>query len=254
MKKSTGFGVGLLIGFFAITSCHKEKGDFVEIKTVNFEGLSLAGGDYWNGSDGTGSFKSNGMTFENNFNLNYGSWDGFVYSEKSDVVTSDYTNQFSVFDSTYGLNQFALYYPPFGADAFASFKKDSSYIVQSISVCNSTYTALTIKNGDPYGFSKKFGGTSGNDPDWYKMTVIGYNTVGDSLKSIDFYLADYRFPDNTKDYIINKWTTVNLTSLGKINKLTFRFSSSDNGTYGMNTPAYVCLDNFKYEVVIPGIN
>jgi len=52
-----------------------------------------------------------------------------------------------------------------------------------------------MKNGTA-GFAKKFGGTSGNDQDWFKMTAIGYNAAGDSVKSVDFYLADYRFDDN----------------------------------------------------------
>ena len=79
---------------------------------------------------------------------------------------------------------------------------------------------------------------------------IGFNFQGDSVKAIDFYLADYRFDDNSKDYIVNKWTTVDLTSLGKINKVTFRFSSTDNSAYGINTPAIVCLDNIKYDVTL----
>ena len=252
MKKSKQFGMALLVSLSLFNACKKEKVDLTEIKTVSFENLPLGSSSFWNGSDGTGKFQSNGMTFKNNFNSDYGSWDGFVYSSKADIVTSDYTNQYSVFDNANGNNEFALYYPPFGGDAFASFVSDSLYLVKSISVCNSTYTALTLKNGDPYGFSKKFGGSSGNDKDWFKMTAIGYNAAGDSVKSIDFYLADYRFDDNSKDYIVSKWSTVDLTSLGLINKLTFRLTSSDNGQYGMNTPAYLCLDNLKYEFTISG--
>lgn len=248
MGKGKKLGMSLLLGIVFFTACKKEKVDFIEIKTVGFENLPLGITAFWDGSDGTGNFKSSGMTFVNEFNSSYGSWDGFVYSQKADILTADYTNQFSVFDGSNGLNKFALYYPPFGGDVFASFAKDSLYSVNSVSVCNSSYTALTMKNGDPYGFSKKFGGTTGNDPDWYKMTVIGFDAAGDSVKSVDFYLADYRFADNSKDFIISKWTTIDLSSLGKINKMTFRLSSSDNGAYGMNTPAYLCLDNFKYEI------
>jgi hypothetical protein len=190
-----------------------------------------------------------GVTFENNFNTSYGSWDGFVYSQKADIITPGFDNQYSVYDATNGTNKFALYYPPFGTDAFASFPAGVEYTIRSISICNSSYTALSMKNGDNY--SKKFGGTTGNDKDWFKMTAIGYNAAGDSVKSVDFYLADYRFDDNSKDYIVSKWTTVDLSSLGKINKMTFRLSSTDNSVWGMNTPAYVCLDNLKYEVVTP---
>lgn len=246
LKKSGGV---ILLFIVLLSACKKEKIDLVELRTVNLEDLSFGIDPYWNGSDEVGKFQSHDMIFENNFNTSYGSWDGFVYSAKNDVVQSDYTNQYSVFDASNGMNKFALYYPPFGSDAYAKFSNDSAYSVKSVSICNSTYTALTMKIGDP-SFAKKFGGLTGNDPDWFKMTIIGYNSLGDSIHSIDYYLADYRFSDNSKDYIIDKWTTVDLTSLGKINKLTFRFSSSDNGDWGMNTPAYVCLDNFKYEVFI----
>jgi hypothetical protein len=239
----------IFLFLISIVSCRKETGDLIEIKRADFELLALKNSTYWNGSDKAGKFASGGLTFENNYNTLFGSWDGFALSQKADVTTAGYGNQYSVFDISNGANNFAIYYPPFGSDAFASFPTGSEYIINSISICNSTYTALTMKIGDP-NFAKKFGGVSGNDPDWYKVTAIGYNAAGDSVKSADFYLADYRAADNSKDYIVNKWTTFNLSSLGKINKLTFRFSSTDNGSWGMNTPAYVCLDDLKYEQVM----
>jgi hypothetical protein len=244
--KNQFFAVAL--GLLVFSACNKD-GNLVETKTVDFENLTIGSSLYWNGSDGTGVFNSVGVSFKNNFNTTYGSWDGFAYSQKADILTPGINNQYSVYDATNGTNKFALYFPPFGADAFASFPAGIEYTIRSISACNSSYTALSMKNGDNY--SKKFGGTTGNDKDWFKMTAIGYNAAGDSVKSVDFYLADYRFDDNSKDYIINKWTTVDLSSLGKINKMTFRLSSTDNSAWGMNTPAYVCLDNLKYEVVTP---
>lgn len=249
MKNIKNHFFAVVLGLLVFSACHKDEGDLVETKTVDFESLTVGSSSYWNGSDGTGLFNSVGVTFENNFNTSYGSWDGFVYSQKADILTSGINNQYSVYDATNGTNKFALYYPPFGADAIASFPAGIEYTVKNISICNSTYTALSMKNGDNY--SKKFGGTTGNDKDWFKMTAIGYNAAGDSVKSVDFYLADYRFDDNSKDYIVSKWTTVDLSSLGKINKMTFRLSSTDNSAWGMNTPAYVCLDNIKYEVVTP---
>ena len=250
MKTIKNQFIAILFGLFLFIACQKEKGDLVEIKTADFESLTLGSTSYWNGSDGTGEFTSSGVKFINNYTSSYGSWAGFAYSQKADITNSGYDNQYSVYDAANGTNKFSLYYPPFGSDAFASFPAGVEYTVKSASICNSTYTALTIKNGDP-SFAKKFGGATGNDKDWFKMTAIGFNASGDSVKSVDFYLADFRTDDNSKDYIVNKWTTVDLSSLGKINKLTFRFSSSDTGAWGMNTPAYVCLDNVKYEVVTP---
>jgi len=240
--------ISLCLVFF--TACEKEEGDLVEIKTADLESLTTGSVSYWNGSDKTGEFNSSGIKFQNNFDASYSSWGGFGYSQKADISTSGVGNQYSVYDAGNGTNKFAIYYAPYTGDAFASFPLGAEYMISSVSVCNSTYTALCMKNGDT-GFSKKFGGTTGNDKDWFKMTIIGFNVAGDSVKSVDFYLADYSSDDNLKDYIINKWTTVDLRPLGKINKMTFRFTSTDNGAWGMNTPAYACLDNIKYEIVTP---
>jgi hypothetical protein len=61
--------------------------------------------------------------------------------------------------------------------------------------------------------------------------------------TVEFYLADFRFTDNSKDYIIKEWKWVDLTSLGNVDSLVFAMSSSDVGQYGMNTPAYFCIDD-----------
>jgi len=235
----------LIIAVIFLTSCHKNDTEKVEVKTIDFENLNPGTQGYWNGSDLTGNFNYGGMTFTNEYNTSYNSWQGFAYSQKADVTTAWFGNQFSVYDAANGINKFAIYYPPYGSDAFASFPDGTEKKIRSISVCNDTYAALSIKEGDD--FAKKFGGTSGNDQDWYKLTIVGYDAEGNVTGSVDFYLADYRFSDNSKDYIINKWTAVDLTSLGKVNKITFHFSSSDNGDWGMNTPATVCLDNIQYE-------
>jgi hypothetical protein len=116
--------------------------------------------------------------------------------------------------------------------------------VKSVDVCNNTYAALSMKNGDSY--CKKFGGTTGSDPDWYSVTLNGYDKNGQKVGSVTCYLADFRFADSSKDFIVNKWTTIDLSSLGKIHQLAFEFGSSDSGAYGINTPTYVCLDNIRY--------
>ena len=243
--KKFNVSAALLLMILFLVSCHKEDAENIEIKTIDFENLTIGSQGYWNGSDLSGDFTYNSMTFSNEYNTSFGSWQGFAYSQKADVLTAGFGNQFSVFDASNGINKFGIYYPPFGADAYASFPAGAERRIRSISVCNDTYAALSIKNGD--GFAKKFGGSTGNDQDWYKLTVIGYNAAGDSIGAVNFYLADYRFSNNTNDYIIDKWTPVDLTALGKVNKITFRFSSTDNGTWGMNTPATVCIDNIKYE-------
>jgi hypothetical protein len=100
-----------------------------------------------------------------------------------------------------------------------------------------------MKNGDQ--FAKKFGGASGNDADYFLLTVKGFNNGVAKSDTVNFYLADFRFSDNNQDYILDTWAWVNLQSLGDVDSLTFRLSSTDNDPlYGMNTPSFFALDNF----------
>jgi hypothetical protein len=247
MKKFRLLFVSAAASLLFLSSCEKDNNN--EIRSANFEKLTVGTSGYWNGADGSGVFQCEDMKFTNSY-TDAGAnsyWSGFAYSQKNDVTTADYGNQYSVYDSSNGNNKFAIFFPPYGEDVYASFPTGAEYLVKSISLCNSTYVALSMKNGDSY--AKRFGGTSGNDADWFKVTIKGFDVAGTSVGTVDFYLADYQSSDNTKDYIINKWTEVDLTSLGKINKLTFSFSSSDNSAWGMNTPSYTCIDNIKYEII-----
>ncbi len=202
MKSCKLLLAGMFAGLILLVSCEKENTANTETKTIDFEDLTVGAAGFWNGSDGSGAFISSGMTFTNEYDNQYGSWSGFSYSQKADVTTTWPDNMYSVFNTLNGSNKFVIYYPPYGADAYAGFPAGTERVMNSISVCNSTYAALSVKDGD--SFAKKFGGASGNDPDWFKMTIIGYNAEGDSVRAVDFYLADYRFGNNVNDYIIDK--------------------------------------------------
>jgi hypothetical protein len=226
-----------------VTSCNKESEE-VHYQTVDFESLNVPSNGFWNGSDGAGFFISSDMKFENQYNKAWQTWAGFAYSQKNDVATAGYDNQYSVVDPANQKNKFAIFYPSFGGDLFASMSATGEFEPRSIDLCNGTYTALSLKNGDAY--SKKFGGKTGSDPDWFKVTIRGFDSNNNKTASLEIYLADFRSTDSSKDYILTKWTNFDLTPLGKVVKIAFEFSSSDAGAYGINTPTYVCLDNFKY--------
>ena len=209
---------------------------------IGFEGLLK---DYWNGSDLTGGFHSNNYQFVNYYNQAYGSWSGFARSRTNDVTTTGYANQYSAITGI-GNNSSETYLTSFisswdGADYV---KLDTASSVNGVYVTNSTYAYLSMRDGDAY--SKKFGGATGDDPDFFILTIKGFNN-GSYTDSVNFYLADFRFSDNSQDYIVNTWTFVDLSSLNSVDSLTFELSSSDNGTYGMNTPAYFCIDDLTDE-------
>jgi hypothetical protein len=119
--------------------------------------------------------------------------------------------------------------------------------VQGMYVCNSTWAYHSMETGD--FVAKKFGGPTGNDPDWFKLQVKRY--YKDTLRNdtVDVYLADFRFSNNAQDYILKTWTWIDLRKLGVTDtigftdSLAFYLSSSDNGSFGMNTPAFFCIDN-----------
>ncbi|MFY9152887.1 MAG: DUF4465 domain-containing protein [Prolixibacteraceae bacterium] len=208
---------------------------------ATFDDLTLAPEKFWNGADESGSFKSAGFTFSNSYNKAWGSWGGFAYSNVTDRTTAGYSNQFSAITGAgnNGSANYAVCYP----SATVSFPVSGK--VTGFYVTNSTYAYLSMKNGD--SFSKKFGGETGNDPDYFKLTIEALNTDGQAVDSTEFYLADFRFTNNSKDYLLNKWTWVDLSELKEAAKLRFKLSSSDNGNWGMNTPGYFCMDDLNGE-------
>jgi hypothetical protein len=220
--------------------------------TSTFEDLSLPTDSFWNGSDASGSFTSGFVTYYNTFDSQYSSWGGFAYSSKTDTITSGFANMYSSItggghnSDTYGLAYWSAYSGPvsLSLDPIAT-----NIPVSGFYITNNTYAYLSMKNGDSY--AKKFGGTTGNDSDWFMLTISGYKN-GALTDTVNFFLADYRFADNTKDYIIKDWTYVNLTKLGAVDSMNFALTSSDVGTYGMNTPAYFCIDDMSsiYDVSI----
>ena len=82
--------------------------------------------------------------------------------------------------------------------------------------------------------------------DWFKLTIKGYYLKAETA-AVDVYLADFR---NNKSFLMKDWQKVDLTALGKVDSVAFSFSSSDNGDFGMNTPAYVCIDNIEFSQTI----
>tara|TARA_B110000037_G_scaffold90752_1_gene107406 strand:- start:746 stop:1321 length:576 start_codon:yes stop_codon:yes gene_type:complete len=93
------------------------------------------------------------------------------------------------------------------------------------------------------GFSKKFGGTDGNDPDYFRILVNYIDATDNVLKVDTVYLADFRFEDNSQDYILKDWLDIKTFDQKDLffNKIVFTLESSDVGMFGMNTPAYFCL-------------
>jgi len=94
-------------------------------------------------------------------------------------------------------------------------------------VSNTTWGYYAMKNGT--AFSEPLA-----EDGWFKLTITGYRK-GIVAGSIDVMLADKGIPSR-------EWNKVKLKSLGLIDEMVFSLSSSDTGEWGMNIPAYFCID------------
>ncbi|MGE4560892.1 MAG: DUF4465 domain-containing protein [Desulfobulbus sp.] len=234
---------------------------------ASFDDLQLSANSYWNGDDdGSGYGTFSGFTSGDNYFVNYQAaawdcWDGFAYSNMTDTTTAGFTNQFSAVTGA-GADGSANYAVAYtfklsGQSVMTSNGITSGDYAQTVAgfyVTNTTYAYLSMLEGD--SFAKAFGGADGTDADWFKLTI---HALGEDYErtgtSVDFYLADYRFEDSDGDYIINDWAWVDLAGLGEVYGLEFELTSSDVGTWGMNTPAYFAMDNLETiaaPVPVPG--
>ncbi|MCB0379989.1 MAG: DUF4465 domain-containing protein [Flavobacteriales bacterium] len=247
-KHSIILGLGLMLSSTNITA-----------QTADFENLTLPAESYWDGSDLSGThnngefhseFTSGDFTFPNVFDTTWGApgyWlGGFAYSNMTDTTTSGVGNKYSAkAGSQIGSPNYVV------ASNNSSFKSTQGIDILSLEITNSTYAYNSMRDGD--AFAKKFGGPTGNDPDWYKINIKTYfqSTLIDSL---DFYLADFRFADNSQDYIIKDWRSLWISSsnFNVFDSIYFELSSSDVGMWGMNTPAFFCMDNLN--IIITSIN
>ncbi len=214
---------------------------------VTFEDLSLPPSSYQNGSglSPAGSFTSGGAVFNNSYDSTYGSWSGWSYSNVNDVTTPGYGNQYAAYtlsNSGKGAGSSANY-----AVAYDNSPGDSTILLPtgqrplSMQVTNTTYAALTMKNGD------SFGDTPFAKGDFFLLTINGLDANGNSTGSIPFYLAQ---PDDTNQNIVSDWTNVNLSSLSDTTTmLSFGLTTSQNDQYGPLTPTYFAIDDLQTAAV-----
>jgi hypothetical protein len=173
---------------------------------------------------------------------------GFVYSNMTDSVTPGFINRHSARPGS-GSNHSQQYVVAYGQQNYIKRFRGYPGLV-SFDVTNSTYAYNSMRYGD--SLAKKFGGPSGNDSDWFKLTLRSYQegkTIPDD--SLEVFLADFRSPDSSKDYILKDWKSVGnimFTEHGfaYADSVTFTLTSSDTGRFGINTPLYFCLDNIRY--------
>ncbi len=213
---------------------------------ATFDELPLSANSFWNGSDlSANNIVQGDLIFPTNWDTSFGGYlaSGFAYSNMTDSVTSSFANIYSAKPAS-GFNNSANYAITYG-DWF--FETSTPLVLNSARITNSTFAFNSMRDGD--NFAKKFGGSTGNDPDFFSVTFTGYlnGQPAPNGNPVTFYLADFRFEDNSLDYIVRDWRLVDLSPLGTyVDSITYNFASSDNGEFGINTPTYFCIDQVIY--------
>lgn len=213
-----------------------------QAQTVSdFESPRLPVQRFLNGKQVTtsGFIVSSGLTFNNSFDTAFGGiWTaGVAISNMRNDSTPGFLNMYSAASgSGYNSQNYAV------AQSGTRVLIPGNRNVLGVYVTNSAYAYFSMKNGDI--FAKKFGGTSGNDPDSFVLVTKGYLNGNLISEEVRYTLADFRPAGTSQDYIRKDWDWLDLSALADADSLEFFLESSDNGDWGMNTPAFFCLDDF----------
>ena len=183
-------------------------------------------------------FTSGSYTFATGCMHDWDYWYWFGYANQTETTYTTLDDQWrNIVGGGYNgsANYGVAFCAAFNGPCYVTVSGDEGAVVPGFYITNSAYAYTSMKDGD--SFAKKFG-----LGDWFKLTITGYDANNEATGTKEYYLADLR--DADKAYIINDWRYVDLSGLGKVKKIGFALTSTDTGDYGMNTPAYFCLDDF----------
>ncbi len=113
-----------------------------------------------------------------------------------------------------------------------TFNDGNLYTLNGMYVTNSPYPYYTNIAGDDFsnGLTK--------EGDYFKVIAHGVK-ADNTVETVEFILAEFK---NGSLQQISEWTWWDLSTLGTIKEVYFTMESSDVGQWGMNTPAYFCID------------
>lgn len=220
---------------------------------VTFETLPLPINNYWKGVAAVptvSGFQDGAAYFVNSYDTSFGGfWSGWGYSALDDTISTSYSNNelgCIAGKGQNGSNAYGVAYVGSNLNA-NKIKLANENVPIGFYISNTTIAYRSMQNGD--AFSKKFGGTTGNDPDYFRLKLTGWRNGIPKPDTVTIYLADFRDTNNVNDYILKDWTYFNTSVLGRCDSLTYFMESSDTSFGFNNTPTYFCIDNMNLMAV-----
>lgn len=80
---------------------------------------------------------------------------------------------------------------------------------------------------------------------YFQVNLECYDVNGGLIRTYKRLLADYRNGQQQVDPITT-WDYWEINAEG-VQSVKFNFEGSDSGAYGLNTPAYICIDDITIQ-------
>lgn len=208
----------------------------IDSQCFRFLHNSMSEDNFWWGftasNSADNSFKKDFLTYQFS-NMAKG---GIVLNEDGSVKVDDKGLPTVSADVPYIVGYYSSFYSKRPTDML--FTDTRLYTPVSVYINLSTWGYYAVAGQDSYarGFVKG---------DTFTLTIHGV-AADDTEKTVEVELAS--FPD-TELIAATDWKLVDLSSLGAVKELYFTLDSTDSGEWGMNTPAYFCLDKLAVEPV-----
>jgi len=120
------------------------------------------------------------------------------------------------------------------------FTDGKSYKPVGMYVTNTCYAYYTVQGGtsSANAFTK--------EGDSFKLVAYGVKNNSEQVTSCEIELAGYH---NGEFSGLTEWTWWDLSALGECDEIYFEMTSTDVGTWGINTPTYFAMDRLTVEAV-----
>ncbi len=245
---------------------------------VDFEELTLftgtsgatdgqAGGQFYNGNDGSNTSNSDGWSsntahFSNNLSFDPefgGFWSGWAYSNVVNSVSPGFMNQYAAFpgggsDGLGGVDvggTYAVAYTGSQVNTTSSLIQFSkATAVSSLDLANTTYLARYVMDNAPAAYPDR---DNLLDGEFVRLRIEGLDAGGQVVGSQVETLADFGVAGTEDDFVLVDWTTVDLSSLGLVHGLQFVIDSNVTSTFDgityVDPPVYFAIDNMAITAV-----
>lgn len=213
---------------------------------AGFEDLPLEDESHWIGNEDNmqSTFISGSYKFTNTYIKDWQTWGGFAYSNRTattyKTLFPDQFNSAVGSGATNSRNYAVVYTMGARTEITPISDIENGEDISGFYISNTAWVKHVSQNGPGMGAMANQAFTNG---DYLRLTISA-----DNGKKIEYYLADYRSADTREHYTLDTWQWVDLRSLGKVKKLSFKIDGSRVENGSTLIPAYFVMDNFGGEV------